>query len=114
METAVTERLRSILVLLNIGDATFLITDTFYWVFSTKARLRWYKKADVGDNSYRHKRLIRREAIFETRRGNSIASIPFKIILYVFMGSEPEKGGLQSIEMPIRQRTSLDHLLSID
>lgn len=38
--------------------------------------------------------MINNDAILDTRRGNSIASIPFKIILYVFIGSEPENGGL--------------------
>jgi hypothetical protein len=45
-------------------------------------------------NFYRHNRLINNVAIFDTRRGNSIASIPFNITLYVFIGSEPENGGL--------------------
>jgi len=45
-------------------------------------------------NLYRHSRLINNAAIFETLRGNSIASIPFNIILYVFIGSGPENGGL--------------------
>ncbi len=43
---------------------------------------------------YRHNRLINDAAIFETLRGNSTASIPFNITLYVFMGSGPENGGL--------------------
>ena len=45
-------------------------------------------------DSYRHKRLIKSDAILETFRGNSMASIPFKMMLYVFIGSEPENGAL--------------------
>ncbi len=43
---------------------------------------------------YRHNLLINNAAIFETLRGNSIASIPFNIKLYVFIGSGPVNGGL--------------------
>jgi hypothetical protein len=46
--------------------------------------------------------LINNEAILDTRRGNSIASIPFKIILYVFIGSEPENGGLMNTNVNIK------------
>ena len=43
----------------------------------------------------RHNFLMREAAFLPIRRGNSMTSIPFRIILYVFMGSEPENGGLK-------------------
>ena len=61
---------------------------------------------------YRHNRLINDAAIFETLRGNSMASMPFNITLYVFMGSGPENGGLnyKRLEFKIdRMRTHTFH-----
>ena len=39
--------------------------------------------------------LISAMAFLDIIRGNSIASIPFKMILYVFIGSGPVNGGLK-------------------
>ena len=38
---------------------------------------------------------MRFAAVLVTLRGNVIASIPLRIILYVFIGSLPTKGGLK-------------------
>ncbi len=78
---------------LDICYSTLLIANTFNGVFTNINRfiIKWISLIGI---SYRHNRLINNDAIFDTRRGNSIASIPFKIILYVFIGSEPENGGL--------------------
>jgi hypothetical protein len=58
--------------------------------------------------------LINNDAILDTRRGNSIASIPFKIILYVFIGSEPENGGLINKITNRKIKKKKKTLLSID
>jgi hypothetical protein len=85
----------TLLVLLNIFDAAFLIANPFYWILS-KEIPKWRSRIDCSpwSFSYRHSRLINNEAIFETFLGNSMASMPFKITLYVFIGSEPENGAL--------------------
>lgn len=44
----------------------------------------------------RHNFLMREAAFFPILRGNSITSIPFRIMLYVFIGSDPENGGLKN------------------
>ena len=37
---------------------------------------------------------MRAEALRVMLRGNSTASMPFRMMLYVFMGSDPVKGGV--------------------
>jgi hypothetical protein len=78
---------------LNVFYSIFLITNTFNWIFSKYNNLLIEEKLSLY--FYRHNRLINNAAILETLRGNSIASIPFNITLYVFIGSGPENGGLQ-------------------
>ena len=43
----------------------------------------------------RHNFFINIVAVFPTLLGNSTTSIPFRIMLYVFIGSDPANGGLQ-------------------
>lgn len=44
--------------------------------------------------AYLHNFLIKTLAFLVIFRGNSIASMPFRIILYVFIGSAPVNGGV--------------------
>jgi hypothetical protein len=89
--------MKDLLMFLNICYSTFLITNTFNGIFTKEKKKRMIYLIKIFYlNFYRHNRLINNAAIFDTRRGNSIASIPFNIILYVFIGSEPENGGLNN------------------
>lgn len=53
----------------------------------------WYPSLSLGESL--HNRLIRLWAPLVMCLGKSTMSIPFNIILYVFIGSGAEKGGLK-------------------
>lgn len=47
-------------------------------------------------DAYLHSFLIRLAAFLVIFLGNSIMSMPLRMMLYVFIGSGPEKGGLKN------------------
>lgn len=49
-------------------------------------------------DTYLHSFLIRLAAFLVIFLGNSIMSMPLRMMLYVFIGSGPEKGGLKNKE----------------
>ena len=54
---------------------------------------------NLSDGLSRHSLLMSMWALRLIFFGNSITSMPLRIILYVFMGSEPENGGLKNMEI---------------
>lgn len=104
-------------MLLYFTDATSLISKTFCWIISEKEQFVllilqstniYYYAINIYHDK-RRKTLICKSIIYTIYLqsflmsaialrvmdlGNSIASIPFKIILYVFIGSAPVKGGV--------------------
>lgn len=59
--------------------------------------LAWNSLGTSCANTHLHSFLIRLAAFLVIFFGNSIMSMPLRMMLYVFMGSGPEKGGLQNI-----------------
>lgn len=59
--------------------------------------LAWNSLGTSCTNTHLHSFLIRLAAFLVIFFGNSIMSMPLRMMLYVFMGSGPEKGGLQNI-----------------
>lgn len=95
---------RHLLVLLDLADASFLIAKPLCWVVPESAmshgQLRNQKTSSsvlcdwLKSHTYRHSFLISAMAFLVMLRGNSMASMPFRIMLYVFMGSDPVNGGV--------------------
>ena len=70
------------LVFLDISNATLLISNPFDRILSARSiDLIRSGTRSTDILAHRPKRLISNDAIFDTRRGNSIASIPFKMML---------------------------------
>jgi len=85
--------------------STFFVTATTISTHTWLSHSRHAKNRSTRTGSdvglYLQTFLMRFCAFFVILRGKSMASIPFRMMLYVFIGSDAENGGLK-VEVPLQ------------
>lgn len=97
-----------ILVFLDVLNTILLVAKSLRWIVPVTQNTCTQNRSSICVfqnlklryrlRLYLHSLLIKFAALLVIFLGNSTISIPLRIMLYVFMGSDPEKGGLEPKE----------------